>query len=110
MTIIFEEGSENEITLEQETLNDNAAVLKESREKIVSAFGKMTEQDQQFQVRYRGNSRGAYQSAMDTLYGRCRSLAEIQLGYAEELEYLAIESVNINEEAEEQAGTGGVEE
>ncbi len=109
MSIVFE-SFENEITLEQETLNDNAATLKESREKIVSEFVKVTEQDQQLQAGYRGNSRGAYQTAMDTLYGRCRSLAEIQLEYAEELEYLAIESANINEEAEKQAGTEGIEE
>lgn len=109
MSIIFE-SVENEITLEQENLNDNAATLRESREKIVSTFAKMIEQDLQFQTAYRGNSWGAYQTAMDTLYGRCRSLAEIQLGYAEELEYLAIESANINEEAEEQAGMGGMEE
>lgn len=104
MSIVFE-SFENEITLEQETLNDNATTLKESREKIVSEFVKVTEQDQQLQAGYRGNSRGAYQTAMDTLYGRCRSLAEIQL-----VEYLAIESANINEEAEKQAGTEGIEE
>ena len=100
---------QRDITLNQDSLNQSAEILESANNEIVLKLLNVVEHDLQFQKDYRGSSKSTYQSAINTLYGRCHNISEVQLHYAEELEILAIEGTEIDEEAKEKAEAGDIE-
>ncbi len=102
-------GTQNDITLDQQLLDQSAETLENANNEIVLKLVNIIEQDLQFQKDYRGSSKSTYQSAINTLYGRCHSISEVQLHYAEELKKLAVEGTEINEDASKKADLEGVE-
>ena len=100
---------QSDITLNQNSLNQSAETLESANNEIVLKLVNVVESDLQFQKDYRGSSKSSYHSAINTLYGRCHNISEVQLHYAEELEILAIEGIKIDEEAKERAEAGDIE-
>lgn len=94
------------IIFEQGVLKQSEETVRTANAEIVPKFQNLMEVDVRFQKGYQGDSRTAYQNAIDTLYGRCRELSEIQTHFADELRLLNEESQRVNEEAYGQNSMG----
>lgn len=106
MSISFTGSINNAIIFEQNILKQSEETLRTANDEIVPKFENLMEQDIQFQKGYQGDSKLAYQNAINTLYGRCKELSEIQTHFADELSLLAEESQKINEQADTQISLG----